>query len=107
MNNQTHNKLASVCTSATIGTQSLPPPPLPHSPIKGISNAQARTARKSAPSSSNRGDGYSTSSSGGGGKKSLSGTEKDSGEKRDRIFPNLNEESDNDASIEVLVCTVI
>lgn len=104
MNNQANSKLTSVGTSATGGTQSLPPPPLPHSPIKGISNAQARTARKSAPSTSNRGDGYSTSSSGGGGKKSIAGTEKDSGEKRDRVFSNLNEESDNDAFIEVLVC---
>lgn len=107
MNNQANSKLTSICASATGGTQSLPPPPLPHSPIKGISNYQARTARKSAPSSSNRGDGYSTSSSGGGGKRSISGTEKDSGEKRGGVFPNLNEESDNDASLEVLVCMAI
>lgn len=98
-------KITSVCTSITDGAQSLPPPPLPHSPIKGISNAQARTARKSAPSSSNRGDGYSTSSSGGGGKKSISG--KNNGDNRDRGFPSPNEDLSlsDDATIEILVCT--
>lgn len=99
-------KITSVCTSITDITQSLPPPPpLPHPQIKGISNAQARTARKSAPSSSNRGDGYSTSSSGGGGKKSISGT--NNGENRDRGFLSSNEDLSlsDDATIEILVCT--
>lgn len=94
MNNQTNGKFSSVGTpvSTTGSAQPLPPPPpLPHPPVKGISNAQARTARKSAPSSSNRGDGYSTSSSGGGGKKSISGPGKNSKENRDRVFLNANE----------------
>lgn len=86
MGNQNNGKSALIGTSAssTGNAQSLAPPPLPHPPIKGISNAQARTARKSAPSTSNRGDGYSTSSSGGGGRKSISGAGKNNKEKRDR-----------------------